>query len=440
MADEIGTKVSQLPLGENLVDSDLMYAVEGGISKKVEVGYLKNRLVGNVDSAPTQGSTNLVQSGGVYTALASKADSSAIPTDLADLADDSTHRTVTDAEKAAWDGKADTSDIPTALSDLTDDSTHRVVSDTEKATWNGKSDFSGSYNDLTDKPTIPTVEANPSGEATDELDKIQIGSTIYDIVGGGGGSEPIYGEASGSVANFADGSDNPLVDLKIQITASQGSGTPSPSNPLPISGWAGAEIHVADVEEPHVVDNVYNISWQTEAGEVFGGTLDVTTGVMTITWNSIDLSTLSWTKGASGENYNYFWAAPNPSKNYEDDADKFMCSHYNAVYKNRENLNNYEIGVYNTNNTTSRSRIAIRDDNYAEYTVSQFAEAMEGVKLVYQLQEPTTIQCTPTTIRSILGVNNVWADCGGINYLKYQRDLNACINDIIRRIEALENA
>lgn len=53
--------------------------------------------------------------------------------------------------------------IPDALSDLTDDSMHRTVTDTEKVTWNAKSDFSGSYNDLTDKPTIPSI----SGLATE---------------------------------------------------------------------------------------------------------------------------------------------------------------------------------------------------------------------------------------------------------------------------------
>ena len=30
--------------------------------------------------------------------------------------------------------------IPTALSDLSEDATHRVVTDTEKTTWNGKAD------------------------------------------------------------------------------------------------------------------------------------------------------------------------------------------------------------------------------------------------------------------------------------------------------------
>lgn len=56
---------------------------------------------------------------------------------------------------------ADTS-IPTALSQLSQDATHRIVTDTEKATWNAKSNFSGSYNDLTNKPTIPSAYSHPS--------------------------------------------------------------------------------------------------------------------------------------------------------------------------------------------------------------------------------------------------------------------------------------
>lgn len=45
----------------------------------------------------------------------------------------------------------------TTLADLTDDATHRTVTDAEKTAWNAKSTFSGSYNDLTDKPTIPST-------------------------------------------------------------------------------------------------------------------------------------------------------------------------------------------------------------------------------------------------------------------------------------------
>jgi hypothetical protein len=46
--------------------------------------------------------------------------------------------------------------VPTKLSQLGEDTTHRLVSDAEKAKWNNKSDFNGSYNSLTNKPTIPT--------------------------------------------------------------------------------------------------------------------------------------------------------------------------------------------------------------------------------------------------------------------------------------------
>lgn len=45
-------------------------------------------------------------------------------------------------------GLASASDIPTTLAELTDDATHRVVTDTEKATWNAKAD-------VTDIPDVP---------------------------------------------------------------------------------------------------------------------------------------------------------------------------------------------------------------------------------------------------------------------------------------------
>ena len=66
--------------------------------------------------------------------------------------------TFTGAVNTSYDGSSEVSvEIPGALSDLSEDTTHRVVTDAEKAKWNAKSNFSGSYNDLTDKPTIPDV-------------------------------------------------------------------------------------------------------------------------------------------------------------------------------------------------------------------------------------------------------------------------------------------
>ena len=72
-----------------------------------------------------------------------------------------------------------TTSIPQSLSDLTDDATHRTVSDTEKEEWSAKSDFSGNYNDLTNKPTIPSVE----GLATETYVNNALNDTTADDFG-----------------------------------------------------------------------------------------------------------------------------------------------------------------------------------------------------------------------------------------------------------------
>ena len=48
----------------------------------------------------------------------------------------------------------------TVLADLTDDATHRTVTDAEKAAWNAKSNFSGDYNDLENAPNITEDASN----------------------------------------------------------------------------------------------------------------------------------------------------------------------------------------------------------------------------------------------------------------------------------------
>ena len=125
-----------------------------------------------------------------------------IPSKLSDLTEDSTHRTVTDDEKAAWNNQSSFSgdyndltnkpNIPSKTSDLTNDSGFQTASDVqtaitvkadlsaltshtgnttihvtaaEKEAWNAKSDFSGSYNDLTNKPTIPSKTSDLTNDS-----------------------------------------------------------------------------------------------------------------------------------------------------------------------------------------------------------------------------------------------------------------------------------
>lgn len=79
-------------------------------------------------------------------------------------------------------GKQDVIDSTHKLaSDLVDDSdqTNKFVTLQEKNAWNGKSNFSGNYNDLSNKPTIPSIWRGTQ----DEYDLIQNpdDNTIYII-------------------------------------------------------------------------------------------------------------------------------------------------------------------------------------------------------------------------------------------------------------------
>lgn len=89
----------------------------------------------------------------------------------------------TELFSGSYNDLTDKPTIPDSLSDLSDDSTHRLVTDAEKTAWNGKSDFSGSYNDLTDKPTIPDaqIQSDWNQSNTSAKDYIKNKPTIPDI-------------------------------------------------------------------------------------------------------------------------------------------------------------------------------------------------------------------------------------------------------------------
>ena len=119
----------------------------------------------------------------------------------------STTQEVNTAIEEATSGKADTSAV-TAVNNVltahTADTTIHVTS-ADKTAWNAKSDFSGSYNDLTDKPTIPTVPTsntaftNDAGYITSSDAQTQIDEAVS-----GKASQSDLENVSGDVANKQD--------------------------------------------------------------------------------------------------------------------------------------------------------------------------------------------------------------------------------------------
>ena len=135
-------------------------------SNKVNVADIVNNLTTNASNKPLSAAQGV--------AIKKLIDAITVPSKTSQLTNDSgfiTGYTETDPTVPSW-AKASkkptytasevgalpsTTVIPTKLSDLAGDSTHRIVTDTEKSTWNAKSNFSGNYNDLSNKPTIPSI-------------------------------------------------------------------------------------------------------------------------------------------------------------------------------------------------------------------------------------------------------------------------------------------
>lgn len=404
MADEIRVKVSQLPLGENLADDDLMYAVEDGISKKVEVSYLQNRIVGDVDSTPTVDSGNLVSSGGVY--------------NMVHTLDFNVFHDMAQISNSIADAFSASESYSEGDYVVYDYSLYKFTADKSAGAWD--------YSKATPVAVVEelggggtTVVPNPSGEATDTLEKLQIDQTIYDFA-----ASNVYGEASGAIASFADGSANPLKSLAVDINPVQaGSGTPAPDNVRPISGRNSVEVTVADDTTDPTTEETYEI---TLGQTVYGGKLNVTTGELTVDrayYKYTNINTTSGTAITDGWRCNFGCPSDDINRGkwsvQTDAVPKFsMISTVSKGYS----ANDYTVVL--PNSVTSKAD----------------ADAMlEGLEIVYKLATPTTISLTPTQVNSLLGNNNIWADSGDVDVV-YIRNLNLFLNQLDARVKALENA
>lgn len=215
--------------------------------------------------------------------------------------------------------------------------------------------------------------------------------------------------ASGSIASFSDGADDvPIKSGKFYITASQtGSGTPSPSNPRPIVGYTGMTIHRADNENPHVVDTTYPVTWQTEAGTVYGGYFNSDTGVLTVTWKIIDMGNLSWSYDVNNLKFGTTISDMVNSSGYNQPS-PLICSSYNVVNQAGQGSTVADKSIYVQDNVNKK--VWCVDNDYTDATA--FTTAVTGQKLVYELATPLTYTLTAQEIDTLLGDNNIWCDTG----------------------------
>lgn len=161
------------------------------------------------------------------------------------------------------------------------------------------------------------------------------------------------------------------------------------------------------------------IDWTTEAGTVYGGYVDLVTGELVAEWNLVDLGTLGWERVESNTSGIYYFRTTSnaiPAKYYSGDGMKLhlMSSAYVT-----ETANRFVFGIASNNSIGVNDGLAVRVRNDAFSDSTNFKIAMSGVHLAYELATPITYQLTPTQLKSLRGVNNIWSDANGDTTVKY---------------------
>ena len=168
----------------------------------------------------------------------------------------------------------------------------------------------------------------------------------------------------------------------------------------------------------------YPVSWQTEAGTVYGGTVDLVSGVLTVdrAMVTLDGTEDGWDFYAGYKQANI--ALPRMAK-YVADSVTYLCDAFNPVPNNVRvlNIGNYASLVLSGSNVAFSSSAETLED-FKTLIGSQ------PVSFCYELATPTTYQLTPTQVACLLGQNNVWADCGDTS-VTYKADVQRYIEKML---------
>lgn len=157
----------------------------------------------------------------------------------------------------------------------------------------------------------------------------------------------------------------------------------------------------------------------SSAGTVYGGTLNVTNGVLTVDRKKLTLSPdMGWSKSTNYPGGYYCAAGTLGLKEYTT----FLCSHGKCV----NSLSKYVRGTCFCDRSIN-FRFLGEDSTLQDW---QDYLTNNEVSIVGELVTPLTYQLTPAELTTMLGKNHIWADLEDIE-VTYRADTNMYIADKI---------
>lgn len=198
--------------------------------------------------------------------------------------------------------------------------------------------------------------------------------------------------------------------------------------------------------EPYAGEK-YSVEWTSGAGEVFGGFLDVSTGVLSVTHKKILLESVNQLAGFStSATYGAFAYVLSTTDvvTSEPTLPNGVCSKAVYVSYNERNAsgNVEKFRCWNDANAYVFVRASASSNIQ---TVEELFAAFEGAQIAYKLANPLTYQLTSVEVTTLLGKNNIWCSVArtgnalGIANLSvnYRADTKMYIDEKIAGLQAL---
>ena len=162
----------------------------------------------------------------------------------------------------------------------------------------------------------------------------------------------------------------------------------------------------------------YPISWETEAGTVYGGTLTINEDGsvdLVSTMAATNLGSYTWVYSANG----FFESGRNYSAANTKDKITIMCEVYKAL-KNQTYQTSVDKTIWIASSSpASYTYFRVRDTSF-NGDADALKTAMSGHYAIYLLKTPTTYHLDSIAqISTIVGENNIWTDVNGTITLTY---------------------
>jgi len=157
------------------------------------------------------------------------------------------------------------------------------------------------------------------------------------------------------------------------------------------------------------------LKYTTSLGQtVYGGTLDMVSGVLTVDSRYLTVDDFSeFNGGVSTGGLHWVNVPKSRPAGVNDDTSTNVCSH--APYSSNNTTGWLSrTPMYNVNSGGFPARIYV-----ASASLADFKTEYATLQAVYKLAKPVTYQLTPQQIKTLVGTNNVWASSGQIVSIKF---------------------